>query len=108
MCVCLERIEEGVERMKELKETMTSAIFDMKEAVKKEDVDLETHLMTKEESIGPEGPEGPPGFDGSDGDPGIHKHTHTHTHTHTHIIYVYVCMYIYIYISINIYIYLYI
>jgi len=66
-----ERIEEGVERMKELKETMTSAIFDMKEAVKKEDVDLETHLMTKEESIGPQGPKGPPGFNGDDGVPGI-------------------------------------
>jgi hypothetical protein len=71
VCTYTERIEEGVERMKELKQDMTSAIFDMKEAVKKEDVDLETHLMTKEESIGPEGPPGPPGFDGSDGVPGM-------------------------------------
>jgi len=66
-----ERIEEGVERMKQLKESMTSAIFDMKEAVKKEDVNLETSLMTKEESIGPQGPRGPPGFNGDDGVPGV-------------------------------------
>ena len=45
-----ERIEEGVERMKQLKVGMAEAIFNMKEAVKKEDVDLETTLMTKEES----------------------------------------------------------
>jgi len=66
-----ERIEEGVERMKQLKVGMAEAIFNMKEAVKKEDVDLETQLMTKEESIGPQGPQGPPGFDGDDGVPGI-------------------------------------
>jgi hypothetical protein len=90
VCVCVERIEEGVERMKELKETMTSAIFDMKEAVKKEDVDLETHLMTKEESIGPEGPEGPPGFDGSDGDPGIYICVYIYMHTYI----LYICVYI--------------
>ena len=66
-----ERIEEGVERMKQLKVGMAEAIFNMKEAVKKEDVDLETTLMTKEESIGPQGPQGPPGFNGDDGVPGI-------------------------------------
>ena len=66
-----ERIEQGVERMKALKMGMTEAIFNMKEAIKKEDVDVETTLMAKEHEIGPQGPQGRPGFDGDDGVPGI-------------------------------------
>jgi len=66
-----ERIEEGVERMKLLKESMKEAIFTMKEAVKKEDVDLETEMMTKEHEFGPQGPFGSPGFSGDDGVSGV-------------------------------------
>jgi len=66
-----ERIEQGVERMKLLKESLKEAIFTIKEAVKKEDVDLETSLMTKEHQFGPQGPKGLSGFVGDNGVPGV-------------------------------------
>jgi hypothetical protein len=49
---------------------MQSSIFDMKESLKKEDIDLEGQMKSQEQLTGVPGPRGPPGFDGKNGVPG--------------------------------------
>ncbi len=50
---------------------MKSSIFDMKEAIKKEDIDLEGSMKAEEQLTGVPGPRGPPGYDGRNGVPGV-------------------------------------
>jgi hypothetical protein len=66
-----ELIEKGVDKMKKLKELMRGRLFDMKEALKKEDIVLESAMIQKENSTGPVGPQGPVGFNGMNGLNGI-------------------------------------
>lgn len=63
-------MEQTVDNMRILKTVMGSSVFDMKEAVHKFDVDVESKLMIQANKPGPEGNKGPPGFDGMDGVPG--------------------------------------
>ncbi|EKX35117.1 hypothetical protein GUITHDRAFT_166066 [Guillardia theta CCMP2712] len=62
-----------IDDMKILKTVMHSAVFDMKEAVRRLDLDIESKMVAQENSTGPEGDQGPPGYpgeDGVDGEPG--------------------------------------
>ncbi|EKX31475.1 hypothetical protein GUITHDRAFT_122336 [Guillardia theta CCMP2712] len=67
-----ERLEHGLEVMKSLKETLQTYLFDIKEGLRKEDENIETHLIEKEKEARrrPRGPQGPPGYDGEPGLPG--------------------------------------
>jgi len=65
-----ESMEKTVDNMRILKTVMGSAVFDMKEAVHKFDVDIESKLAIQANSTGPQGDPGLPGFDGEDGEGG--------------------------------------
>jgi hypothetical protein len=65
-----EAMEKTVDNMRILKTVMGSAIFDMKEATRKFDMDIESKLEIQQHKMGPQGEQGAPGFDGMDGSPG--------------------------------------
>jgi len=65
-----EAMEKTVDNMRILKTVMGSAIFDMKEATRRFDMDIESKLEIQEHKMGPQGEQGEPGFDGMDGSPG--------------------------------------
>jgi len=65
-----EAMEKTVDNMRILKTVMGSAVFDMKEAERKFDMDIESKLEIQAKKPGPQGRKGPPGFDGEDGVPG--------------------------------------
>jgi len=65
------KVEEDVESMKELKKVMSEKMFDVQQELKKQDIQLEQAMLTKEATEGPQGPRGPPGYDGTDGVPGV-------------------------------------
>lgn len=50
-----EKMRKAVENMKFIKDVMHSSVFDMKEAIKKIDVDIESKMMAAEKKIGPPG-----------------------------------------------------
>lgn len=72
-----ESMEQTVDNMRILKTVMGSAIFDMKESVKKLDVDIESKLEIQQKHGGPQGRPGRPGFNGipgpngAPGEPGL-------------------------------------
>lgn len=65
------KIEEGTEAMKNLKKEMQDKMFDVKQILQREDIELEQAMLTTENRTGPAGPAGPPGYDGTDGVPGV-------------------------------------
>ena len=75
----MQAMEKSIDNMRILKTVMGSAVFDMKEAVKKLDLDIESKLVMQQNKEGPQGRKGRPGFDGEpgpDGAPGICKSVH--------------------------------
>lgn len=62
-----EEMVKSIDNMKVLKSVLADSLFDMKEAVKKEEMDVEANMKKAQTSPGPPGEKGPPGYDGLDG-----------------------------------------
>mmetsp|Transcript_1666 Transcript_1666/g.2695 ORF Transcript_1666/g.2695 Transcript_1666/m.2695 type:complete len:415 (+) Transcript_1666:30-1274(+) len=66
-----QKIEHTVDNMHILKTVMGSSVFDMKEAVKKLDMDINSKIQQAEDRPGYPGRQGPRGYAGPDGENGV-------------------------------------